>query len=226
MTFFHQLQLLFERTYSGIGVDLEACLIGRHRCLELSRMAPDRAAELSMDGRTFLRIVDGRLHVAIWYDPSIIRMLEDHHPFRELSSANIRALIVFIEELNHAVHAGLLFLESRFDQKDGELAANLELQSRIDTYFTLEVICRALHRERALSWKERDWIETSLFDQESFEYTDPRLKARYANSNYLARKCVRHLSRLSKTDRIQAMREFRVKTFREKREWIEACSKF
>src|SRR5579863_9714753 len=102
MTFFQQIQTLLERTYSVVGINFEECLIDQRRCSELSALAQG-AADLSPIGRTFLRVVDGKLHVAIWYHPSIIRILEAHHPALELSGENIRALIVFIEELNHAV---------------------------------------------------------------------------------------------------------------------------
>ena len=66
-TLFSDIQRLFERTYAAVGINLEDCLIDRRRSGELSRLAGASARELSELARTFLRSVDGRLHVGIYY---------------------------------------------------------------------------------------------------------------------------------------------------------------
>ena len=44
-TLFSEIQRLFERTYAQVGINLEDCLIDRHRCGQLSRLAGASARE-------------------------------------------------------------------------------------------------------------------------------------------------------------------------------------
>ena len=112
-TLFSEIQRLLERTYASVGVNLEECLIDRRRCSQLSALAGAQAAELSMLARTFLRAADGRLRVGIYYSSWLIEQLERHDPRSGLSDANIKALIAFVEEINHALHAALQFQRGR-----------------------------------------------------------------------------------------------------------------
>ncbi len=221
MTFFRQIQGLLERTYASVGVNFEECLISQGRCRELSARAHG-ASELSPAGRTFLRIVDGKLYVAIWYHPSIIRILEEHHPAMEMSEANIRALIVFLEELNHAVHAGLRFLEHRFDVDSEEMLADLELQAKIDTYLTLELLVSSLRHGKRLTIRHRTWLRTCLFESESFDYSSSTIRERYRSANRLGQRFIRHLHELPARKRVALIREWRNKDYLQKRSWIEA----
>ncbi len=84
MTFLRQIQDLMERTYAPTGGNLEECLIGRKRYNELTRLA-GMAQDLSEDGRTFLRMVNGHLYLGIYFHPWVIEALENHHPLMELS---------------------------------------------------------------------------------------------------------------------------------------------
>ncbi len=59
-----------------MGINLEDCLIDGPRCGQLSRAAGASARELSELARTFLRNVDGRLHVGIYYSRWLIEQLE------------------------------------------------------------------------------------------------------------------------------------------------------
>ena len=108
-TLFSDIQRLFERTYAAVGINLEDCLIDRHRCGQLSRLAGASARELSELARTFLRRVNGNLHIGIYYSNWLIEQLERNDPRRSLSDSNIRQLIAFVEEINHALHAALAF---------------------------------------------------------------------------------------------------------------------
>ena len=75
-TLFSEIQRLFERTYATVGINLEDCLIDGPRCGQLSRAAGASARELSELARTFLRTVDGKLHVGIYYSRWLIDQLE------------------------------------------------------------------------------------------------------------------------------------------------------
>src|SRR5580692_8917025 len=108
-TLFSEIQRLFERTYARVGINLEDCLIDRKRCGQLSRLAGASARELSDMARTFLRTSDDRLYVGIYYSRWLIEQLEKHDPRSGVSESNIRSLIAFVEEINHALHASLQF---------------------------------------------------------------------------------------------------------------------
>jgi len=99
---FSQIQKLFERTYAQVGINLEDCLIDRHRCGQLSILAGKTARELSELARTFLRTADDRLYVGIYYSRWLIEQLERHDPRAGLSDHNIRSLITFVEEINQS----------------------------------------------------------------------------------------------------------------------------
>src|ERR1700745_2627951 len=101
-TLFSQIQRLFERTYAQVGINLEDCLIDRTRCAQLSMLAGKSARELSELARTFLRRTGDQLYVGIYYSRWLIEKLEQHDPRSGLSHHNIRALIMFVEELNYA----------------------------------------------------------------------------------------------------------------------------
>jgi hypothetical protein len=221
VTFLHQIQLLFERTYASAGVNFEDCLITKSRFEELSRQA-DASPEMSQQGQTFLRISDGKLYLAIYYDSEVIRILEDHHPMRVLNSINIRPLIVFVEELNHALHASLMFLENQKGMDQDEFLCNLELQAKVDTYLTLELIAGILlKRKKPLSKKIRRWLQHSLFGLERFNYRNRRLAIRYSEANRLGRILVSYLETIRPMEKIKLLREVRLMPFDQKQAFIE-----
>src|SRR6202163_4473106 len=102
MTLFREIQGLFERTYASVGINLEGCLIDSGRCGQLSGLAGASARELSDLARTFLRTSDDRLYVGIYYSRWLIEQLERNDPRSGLTNSNIRSLIMFVEEINHA----------------------------------------------------------------------------------------------------------------------------
>lgn len=221
MTFLRQIQLLLERTYAATGVNLEECLVGRHRCEELTAMAGGSARELGTEGRTFLRVADGRLFVAIYYHPRVIAALERHPPQRILCAENIRPLIVFLEELNHAVHAALRFMENRHGLDSEAFLCDLELQARVDTWLSLELIAGALRNRRRPTRRQRVWLQRCLFQTETFAYRDHRLCWRYREANRLGLRLVRHLDRLPPDCKVETIRRLRPLGFEEKRREIE-----
>ena len=136
-TLFSQIQKLFERTYAQVGINLEDCLIDRARCAQLSKLAGASARELSEWARTFLRHANDQLYVGIYYSRWLIEQLEHHDPRAGLNEANIRSLIMFVEEINHALHAALQFKTGQREIESEEFARNLELQAQVDTYLVL-----------------------------------------------------------------------------------------
>jgi len=134
-TLFSQIQKLFERTYAHVGINLEDCLIDRTRCAQLSVLAGKSARELSELARTFLRRAGDQLYVGIYYSRWLIEQLELHDPRAGLGDRNIRSLIMFVEELNHALHAALQFKRGIREIASEDFARNLELQAQVDTYF-------------------------------------------------------------------------------------------
>src|SRR5204862_3038202 len=101
-TLFSQIQRLFERTYAQVGINLEDCLIDRHRCAQLSILAGRSARELSELARTFLRTADDRVYVGIYYSRWLIEQLERDDPRAGIRDHNSRSLIPFVDALNHA----------------------------------------------------------------------------------------------------------------------------
>ena len=136
-TLFSQIQRLFERTYAQVGINLEDCLIDRTRSAQLSMLAGKSARELSELARTFLRRAGDQLYVGIYYSRWLIEQLEQHDPRSGLGDRNIRSLIMFVEELNHALHAALQFKRGVREIAAEDFARNLELQAQVDTYLVL-----------------------------------------------------------------------------------------
>ena len=136
-TLFSEIQSLFERTYASVGINLEECLIDSRRSRQLEALAGAQARELSALARTFLRTAGDRLHVGIYYSQWLVEQLEKNDPRAGLDEENIRALIPFVEEINHAIHAALHFQRGEKPSGDESYARNLELQAQVDTYLVL-----------------------------------------------------------------------------------------
>ena len=222
MTFLRQIQNVLERTYASTGVNLEEFLIGRQRCVELSARTGPEIREFSGEGITFFRVANGQLHIAIYYHPSVIARLERHYPLAVLDEQNIRALIVFIEELSHAIHAAIFFLEKKFDPHSEEFLCNLELQARVDTYLALKLITASLLRSQRLPEKYQAWIRRCVFQREFKGYQQDRLRKRYCMTSRLGLRLIKHLDTLDAGHRIRFIRKFRALSFSNKKDRI--CS--
>src|SRR3712207_943135 len=148
-TLFSQIQRLFERTYAQVGINLEDCLIDRQRCAQLTKAAGASARELSELARTFLRTADDQLYVGIYYSRWLIDQLERHDPRSGLNNANIRSLIAFVEEINHALHAALQFKQGEREIHAEDYARNLELQAQVDTYLVLLLFVAFFRKTRS-----------------------------------------------------------------------------
>src|SRR5213075_3075308 len=222
-TLFSQIQKLFERTYARVGINLEDCLIDGRRCRELSILAGRSARELSELARTFLRTANDRLYVGIYYSRWMIEQLERHDPRAGLSDRNIRSLIAFVEEINHALHAALQFNNGAREIGSEDFARNLELQAQIDTYLVLLLFVAFFRKNQRVSQTDRRWLRFHLFARQCPEaFRDKNLRGRYLETSQLAASYTHYLDTLNGMRRLNEIRRFRSLDYGAKRERILA----
>ena len=222
-TLFSQIQRLFERTYAQVGINLEDCLVDQRRCRQLSKLAGASAAELSELARTFLRTADDQLYVGIYYSRWLIKQLEDHDPRAGLSNQNIRSLIMFVEEINHALHAALQFREGERRITSENFARDLELQARVDTYLVLLLFVAFFRKTQRVSRTDRRWLRFHLFEaQTPSAFQDPNLRGRYLETTELAANYTYFLDTLNGLRRVEEIRTFRALDYGAKKQRILA----
>jgi hypothetical protein len=220
-TLFSEIQKLFEQTYATVGINLEDCLIDRHRCGQLSRLAGASARELSELARTFLRRSGDQLYVGIYYSRWLIEQLEQHDPRHGISDTHIRALIAFVEEINHALHAALKFKLGLREIQSEEFARNLELQALVDTYLVLILFVAFFRKTQRVSRTDRRWLRFHLFAATNPRaYSDPNLRGRYIETTALASRYTLYLDSLNGLRRVDEIRKFHSLPFGEKKRLI------
>lgn len=209
-TLFSQIQRLFERTYAQVGINLEDCLIDRARCAHLSKAAGASARELSDLARTFLRHAHDQLYVGIYYSRWLIEQLERHDPRSGINDANIRSLIAFVEEINHALHAALQFQQGTREIESEDYARNLELQAQVDTYLVLLLFVAFFRKTQKVSRADRRWLRFHLFAaQNPGAFHDANLRGRYLETTQLAASYTQFLDSLNGLRRLEEIRAFR-----------------
>ena len=222
-TLFSEVQKLFERTYAGVGINLEDCLIDRVRCAYLTKLAGASARELSDLARTFLRTADDRLYVGIYYSSWLINQLEMHDPRSGLSNSNIQSLIMFVEEINHALHAALQFKAGLRRIESEDFARNLELQGLVDTYLVLLLFVAFFRRTQKVSRIDRRWLRFHLFESRLPDaYQDENLRARYLETAELASAYTHYLDTLIGARRLEEIRNFHALSYDQKKRHILA----
>ena len=195
--------------YAQVGINLEECLIDRTRCAQLSMLAGKSARELSELARTFLRHADDQLYVGIYYSRWLIEQLEEHDPRAGLGNRNIRSLIMFVEELNHALHAALQFKRGVRDIASEDFVRNLELQAQVDTYLVLLLFVAFFRKTQRVSTTDRRWLQFHLFARQCPEaYHDANLRGRYLETSELAASYTRYLDALNGLRRLDEIRRF------------------
>lgn len=219
MTLLREIQLLLERTYAPIPVNLEACLIGESRCAVLNELAGESARHLAPGGRTFLRLAGDSLYVAIFYSRPVIAELEANDPRQALNERNISALITFIEEIAHGVQAALLFQEGERGIGSEAYACNLETQARIDTYLVLSKFAQMLCGGR-IPRRVGAWLRRQLFDAGHRRFATPQLRRRYRASQKCALAYLQHLRRVPLAERPRSLRKFRALSWHRKLEFV------
>src|SRR5437762_2308559 len=222
-TLFSQIQRLFERTYAQVGINLEDCIIDRARSAQLSKLAGASARELNEMARTFLRHAGDQLYVGIYYSRWLIDQLERHDPRTGLSNSNIRSLIVFVEELNHALHAALQFKNGHRRIASEEFARDLELQAQVDTYLVLLLFVAFFRKTQRVSRTDRRWLRFHLFARQCpAAFRDENLRGRYLETSQLAASYTHYLDTLNGMRRLNEIRCFRSLDCGAKRERILA----
>jgi hypothetical protein len=222
-TLFSEIQRLFERTYAHVGINLEECLIDRNRCAQLSMLAGHSARELNELARTFLRTADDRLYVGIYYSRWLIEQLERHDPRAGLNDRNIRSLIMFVEEINHALHAALQFKNGLRQIASEDFARNLELQAQVDTYLVLLLFVAFFRKTQRVSRTDRRWLRFHLFARNCPEaFRDENLRGRYLETTQLASSYTEYLDTINGLRRLEEIRRFRSLDYTAKRERILA----
>src|SRR4029077_4969393 len=136
-------------------------------CAHLAKLAGASARELSELAGTFLRRADDRLYVGIYYSRWLIEELERHEPRAGLSDQNIRSLIVFVEEIDHALHAALHFKMGCREIGSEDFARNLELQAQVDTYLVLLLFVAFFRKTQRVSRTDRRWLRYHLFARQN-----------------------------------------------------------
>ena len=224
-TLFSQIQKLFERTYAQVGINLEDCLIDRQRCAQLSILAGKSARELSELARTFLRRANDRLYVGIYYSRWLIEQLERHDPRAGLGDHNIRSLIMFVEEINHALHAALQFKSGAREIASEDFARNLELQAQVDTYLVLLLFVAFFRKTQRVSRTDRRWLRFHLFARNyPVAFAHENLRGRYLETTELASSYTQYLDSLNGLRRLDEIRAFRSLDYNEKRRRILALA--
>jgi hypothetical protein len=222
-TLFSQIQRVFERTYAQVGINLEECLIDRQRCAQLSAAAGASARELSELARTFLRRADDQLYVGIYYSRWLIDQLERHDPRAGLSDRNIRSLIMFVEEINHALHAALQFKNGTREIASEDFARNLELQAQVDTYLVLLLFVAFFRKTQRVSRTDRRWLRFHLFARQCpGAFADGNLRSRYLETTELASSYTQFLDTLNGMRRLDEIRRFRSLDYGSKKQHIFA----
>lgn len=220
MSLMAQVQNLTEYTYrQKTGVNFENFIIGYRRFRALSSQA--RFGDLLSDAaRVFFRVDDQRLFLAIYFDPALIRILERHDPRLGLNENNIRAFMLFVEEINHAVHGALKFMEGKANVRDEDFVRDLELQARVDVYLLLKYFVACFNRSRQLERLDRMWLRHHVFERESFDYDADTVASRYREANELGEKFSRFLEGLPIEERADELARFRERDYGSKKRYI------
>lgn len=222
-TLFSEIQTLFERTYTSVGINLEDCIVDSGRSRQLAALAGAQAAELAETARTFLRAANGKLRIGIYYSQWLIAQLERHDPRAGLSEHNIRELIAFVEEIDHALHAAIQFHRGTEPTRSEDYARNLELQASVDVYLVLTLFMAFFRGPKPLTKFDRRWIRFHLFESRNpHAYADETLRGRYMETTRLAKSYTKYLESLSAARRVEEIRLFHALPYDDKRRHILA----
>ncbi|MFQ5709571.1 MAG: hypothetical protein ACE5HO_19105 [bacterium] len=222
MSLVKDIQQITERTYEKVsGLNLEEFVVGKRRYWALNELCTQHTRGLSDLARIFFRVVGDQLYMAIYYSDTMIRTLENNDPRRGLNEKNILSFLIFVEELNHAVHAALKFLAGERQLQTEDFIRDLELQAKIDCYQTLKFFVAYFNDSKQLEYWDRLWLRFHLFERGIYAYENPNLRSRYHETNLLGEKYTRYLDSLNPQHRLNEIRRFRGKPYPIKKRYIQ-----
>jgi hypothetical protein len=132
---------------------------------------------------------------------------------------------MFVEEINHALHAALQFKSGTHEIGSEDFARNLELQAQIDTYLVLLLFVAFFRKAQRVSRTDRRWLRFYLFARQCPEaFRDKNLRSRYLETSRLAASYTHYLDTLNGQRRLDEIRRFRSLDYGEKRERILALT--
>lgn len=221
MSLLLDLQKITERTYQrGSGLNMEKFVIGRQRFQDLNSQTSHEARQLSGIARTFFRVMDNRLYLAIYYSRPMIAALEKHDPRRGLNEKNIYPFIVFIEELDHAIHGALKFRSGERNVRKEGFIRDLELLAKVDIYYTLKFFMAYFNKSGQLENWDRLWLRHHLFERWEYTYQAASLRRRYSETSMLGEKYTRYLDGLKPEHRLEEIRHFRTLDYHMKKQYV------
>jgi len=221
MSLLSDLQQITERTYQQwSGIKLEDFIIGKQRFAHLADLGREENRELSEVARVFFRTISDQLYLAIYFSESLIAHLERHDPRRGLTEKNITPFMIFIEEINHGLHAAIKFQSGQHEIQEEEFIRDLELQAKVDTYLIVKFFLAYFNPTRRLEHFDRLWLRHHLFERGNYHYRSQNLRYRYEESNWLGGKYARFVDSIPPEDRLQELRQFRAMDYHTKSQYI------
>ena len=132
---------------------------------------------------------------------------------------------MFVEEINHALHAALQFKSGTREIGSEDFVRNLELQAQIDTYLVLLLFVAFFRKAQRVSRTDRRWLRFHLFVRQSPEaFRDKNLRGRYLETTQLAANYTHYLDTLNGQRRLDEIRRFRSLDYGAKRDRILALT--
>jgi hypothetical protein len=130
---------------------------------------------------------------------------------------------MFVEELNHALHAALQFKNGTREIASEDFARNLELQAQVDTYLVLLLFIAFFRKTQRVSRMDRRWLRFHLFARQCPEaFRDANLRGRYLETSQLAASYTHYLDTLNGHRRLDEIRRFHSLDYCGKKERILA----
>jgi hypothetical protein len=132
---------------------------------------------------------------------------------------------MFVEELNHALHAALQFKSGIREIASEDFARNLELQAQVDTYLVLLLFVAFFRKTQRVSRMDRRWLRFHLFARQCPEaFRDANLRGRYLETSQLAGSYTHYLDTLNGHRRLDEIRRFHSLDYGEKKARILALT--